>query len=157
MEKRPPRRARQHPFLLCPVDSSIPGTPRARLLVQRHVGRDEERGRTAQLLHRGPVHAAQFLAGVRHQLSHVRDDRCVLDRPCAPWGGRSRASIGPLSSACGRRWEPYLIPDRTQSLVDNLLILIALASHHLPKNGGCRFFCLFTFFFFFCNLDERIW
>jgi hypothetical protein len=46
------------------------------------VGRDEERGRTVELLHRGPAHPAPFLAGTRHQLSHVRDDHCVLGRRC---------------------------------------------------------------------------
>lgn len=140
-------------FLRRPVDSPVPGAPRAPLLVQHHVGRDEERGRTVQLFHRGPAHPAPFLAGARHQLSHVRDDRRVHDRPrtlrvADPW-----RRLGRYLPACDRRWEPYLIPDRAQSLVDDLLILIALAAaHRLPKDGGSRFSWLF-FNVIFCNLD----
>jgi hypothetical protein len=109
------------------------------------VGRDEERGRAVELLHRGPAHPAPFLAGIRHQLSHVRDDYCVLDRPCTlrvadPW-----RRLGGYLPACDRRWEPHLIPDRTQSLVDDILILIALASQ---KTGGSRFSWLFKYYFF---------
>jgi hypothetical protein len=134
-------------FLRRPVDSPVPGAPRAPLLVQHHVGRDEERGRTVELLHRGPAHPAPFLAGARHQLSHVRDDHRVHDRPCAlrvadPW-----RRLGGYLPACDRRWEPYLIPDRTQPLVDDFLILIALAAaHRLLKKLGSRFYLAFSNF-----------
>jgi hypothetical protein len=102
-ERWPPRRARHLLFLRWPVDSSVPGTPRTPLLVQHYLGRDEEKGRTAQL-HRGPAHAAPFLAGARHQLSHVRDERCVLDQPCAPWVADPGHRLGrylPLAAVAG--------------------------------------------------------
>ncbi|KAI0264804.1 hypothetical protein BGY98DRAFT_594526 [Russula aff. rugulosa BPL654] len=89
---------------------TLPGshscTPRAPLLVQRYVGRDEEKGRTVQPLHRGPTH-------------------------------HPRRRLGRYLPASGSRRVPYLIPDRVQSLVDDLLILIVvLDSHRLPKKTG---------------------
>jgi hypothetical protein len=141
-------------FLRRPVDSPVPGAPRAPILVQHHVGRDEERGRKVQLLHRGPAHPAPFLAGVHHQLSHVRDDRCVLDQPCTPRVADPWCRLGGYLPACGRRWEPYLIPDRTQSLVDDLLILIVLTSHRPPKKRGVSLFLTFLILFFAILTNE---
>ncbi|KAI0268001.1 hypothetical protein BGY98DRAFT_1180546 [Russula aff. rugulosa BPL654] len=54
-----------------------------------------------------------------------------------PWWSIPSRRLGRYLPACGRCWEPYLIPDRAQSLVDDLLILIViLASHRLQKKPG---------------------
>ena len=142
-------------FLRRPVDSPFPGAPRAPLLVQHHVGRDEERGRTVEFLHRGPAHPAPFLAGLRNQLSHVRDDHRVLDQPCTLRVADSRRRLGRYLPACRRRWEPYLISDRTQSLVNDLLILMELSPPHTAsQKTRVWLFLAFFLMLFFCNLDE---
>jgi hypothetical protein len=131
-------------FLRQPVYSPVPSTLRSPFLVQHCVRRDEEKDRTVQFLHRNPAHPAPFMAGARHQLSHVRDNRCVLDRPCASRLADPRRRLDRFLPACGRRREPYFIPDCAQSLVDGLFILIAFAPHHPPpgKRGVGRCSCL---------------
>ena len=139
---RAPRAAHnQLLFLRRPVDSPVPGSPRPPVLVQHHVGRDEERSREVELLHRGSAHPAPFLAGPHHQLSHVCDDRCVLDQPCTARVANPWPQLGRYLPACRRRWESHLIPDRTQPLVDDLFILIAPSSPH-TKKGGVSFFLI---------------
>jgi hypothetical protein len=115
------------------------------------VGRNQEGGRAVQLLHRGPADSAPLLAVAHHRLLPVRDDDCFLDQPGTLGMADPRSRLGRHFPARGRRWEPYTLPDRAQSVVDDLLVLIA------PKQTktGSRFPGLFMYRYIFSILTNE--
>ena len=73
----------------------VPGAARAPLLVQHHMGRDQEGGRAVELLAGGPQDPQALLALARHQHS-------VLRRDGRPRHGRSPRRLAHLRLGLGR-------------------------------------------------------
>jgi hypothetical protein len=106
------------------VNPLIASPPRTSLLVQHHMGCDQEGGREVQLLHRSPANPAPFLACARHQLLHVRVDIRSRERPRTIGMASSRRRLGGHLPARGGSRQPHPIPHRSQPVVDDFLLLI---------------------------------
>jgi hypothetical protein len=113
-------------LLWWPVSAFVAGVACASVLVQYHVDRDEEGSRAIKFLHRGPENFAPVLAGIRRWFPFVWDDSCLRDRSSSSRMADARIVVGRDLAPRRRSREPYPLPHRAQSLVDDFLVLIAL-------------------------------
>lgn len=87
--------------------SPHPSTTRPLVLIQHHMGRNEEGSREVQLLARGTQDPPAVLARAFVVLCHLRRHGCPLDGSCPAWMADPRNLVGRHIPPSYHAWVPY--------------------------------------------------